>query len=386
MKNEFKIIKNITYLDSASTTQKPNRVINKISEFYEKYNSNVHRGIYDLSIKSDKLFENSRNIVSRYINSDPEEIIFTRNTTESLNIIANLESKNLNKDDEVILSISDHHSNILPWQVLSKKIGFKLVFAELNSDYQPKIIENITNKTKIISVSHISNVTGKEINLNNISNEIKNKKIKLILDAAQSASHKKIDVKKMNIDYLAFSGHKIFGPTGIGILYAKKENLENNDPLYYGGDMIKSVTKENFEYNKLPNKFESGTPNISGAIGLGESIEFVNEIGIKNINKKISELTSYAMKELSKIKNIKIYGGSNGIISFNLEGIHSHDVAEILNQEGICIRAGHHCCMPLMNYLGINSCARISIQYYNNKSDIDKCISGLNKVEEIFNG
>lgn len=386
MKNEFKIIKNITYLDSASTTQKPNRVINKISEFYEKYNSNVHRGIYDLSIKSDKLFENSRNIVSRYINSDPEEIIFTRNTTESLNIIANLESKNLNKDDEVILSISDHHSNILPWQVLSKKIGFKLVFAELNSDYQPNIIENITNKTKIISVSHISNVTGKEINLNNISNEIKNKKIKLILDAAQSASHKKIDVKKMNIDYLAFSGHKIFGPTGIGILYAKKENLENNDPLYYGGDMIKSVTKENFEYNKLPNKFESGTPNISGAIGLGESIEFVNEIGIKNINKKISELTSYAMKELSKIKNIKIYGGSNGIISFNLEGIHSHDVAEILNQEGICIRAGHHCCMPLMNYLGINSCARISIQYYNNKSDIDKCISGLNKVEEIFNG
>ena len=386
MKNEFKIIKNITYLDSAATTQKPNRVINKISEFYEKYNSNVHRGIYDLSIKSDKLFENSRNIVSRYINSDPEEIIFTRNTTESLNIIANLESKNLNKDDEVILSISDHHSNILPWQVLSKKIGFKLVFAELNSDYQPNIIENITNKTKIISVSHISNVTGKEINLNNISNEIKNKKIKLILDAAQSASHKKIDVKKMNIDYLAFSGHKIFGPTGIGILYAKKENLENNDPLYYGGDMIKSVTKENFEYNKLPNKFESGTPNISGAIGLGESIEFVNEIGIKNINKKISELTSYAMKELSKIKNIKIYGGSNGIISFNLEGIHSHDVAEILNQEGICIRAGHHCCMPLMNYLGINSCARISIQYYNNKSDIDKCISGLNKVEKIFNG
>ena len=386
MKNEFKIIKNITYLDSAATTQKPNRVINKISEFYEKYNSNVHRGIYDLSIKSDKLFENSRNIVSRYINSDPEEIIFTRNTTESLNIIANLESKNLNKDDEVILSISDHHSNILPWQVLSKKIGFKLVFAELNSDYQPKIIENITNKTKIISVSHISNVTGKEINLNNISNEIKNKKIKLILDAAQSASHKKIDVKKMNIDYLAFSGHKIFGPTGIGILYAKKENLENNDPLYYGGDMIKSVTKENFEYNKLPNKFESGTPNISGAIGLGESIEFVNEIGIKNINKKISELTIYAMKELSKIKNIKIYGGSNGIISFNLEGIHSHDVAEILNQEGICIRAGHHCCMPLMNYLGINSCARISIQYYNSKSDIDKCISGLHKVEEIFNG
>ncbi|MEK9788873.1 MAG: aminotransferase class V-fold PLP-dependent enzyme, partial [Candidatus Woesearchaeota archaeon] len=233
MKNEFKIIKNITYLDSAATTQKPNRVINKISEFYEKYNSNVHRGIYDLSIKSDKLFENSRNIVSRYINSDTEEIIFTRNTTESLNIIANLESKNLNKDDEVILSISDHHSNILPWQVLSKKIGFKLVFAELNSEYQPNIIENITNKTKIISVSHISNVTGKEINLNNISNEIKNKKIKLILDAAQSASHKKIDVKKMNIDYLAFSGHKIFGPTGIGILYAKKENLENNDPLYY---------------------------------------------------------------------------------------------------------------------------------------------------------
>ncbi len=386
MKNEFKIIKNITYLDSAATTQKPNRVINKISEFYEKYNSNVHRGIYDLSIKSDKLFENSRNIVSKYINSDPEEIIFTRNTTESLNIIANLESKNLNKDDEVILSISDHHSNILPWQVLSKKIGFKLVFAELNSDYQPNIVENITNKTKIISVSHISNVTGKEINLHNISNEIKNKKIKLILDAAQSASHKKIDVKKMNIDYLAFSGHKIFGPTGIGILYAKKENLENNDPLYYGGDMIKSVTKENFEYNKLPNKFESGTPNISGAIGLGESIEFVNEIGIKNINKKINELTSYAMKELSKIKNIKIYGGSNGIISFNLEGIHSHDVAEILNQEGICIRAGHHCSMPLMNYLGINSCARISIQYYNNKSDIDKCISGLKKVEEIFNG
>ena len=386
MKNEFPIIKNITYLDSAATTQKPNRVIDKVTEFYKKYNSNVHRGLYSISIESDRLYRESRKIISEYINSDSEEIIFTRNTTESLNIIAKLESKNLKKDDEVILSISDHHSNILPWQVLSKKIGFKLIFAELNSKYEPKILEKISEKTKIISVSHISNVTGKEINLTDITKHIKNSKIKLILDAAQSASHKKLDVKKLDVDYLAFSGHKLFGPTGIGILYAKKEYLENYEPIYYGGDMIKSVTIDNFEFNKLPNKFESGTPNVAGAIGLGESIEFVNEIGLNNINKKLNELTNYALEKLSSFKKINIYGGSNGIISFNMPGIHSHDVAEILNQEGICIRAGHHCCMPLMNYLKINSCARISIQIYNKKEDIDKLILALKKVEDIFNG
>jgi len=386
MKNEFPIIKNITYLDSAATTQKPNRVINKITEFYKKYNSNVHRGLYSLSIESDRLYKESRKVISEYINSDSEEIIFTRNTTESLNIIAKLESRNLKKDDEVILSISDHHSNILPWQVLSKKIGFKIVFAELNSEYEPKILEKISEKTKIISVSHISNVTGKELDITSILKKINGSKIKFILDAAQSVSHKKLDVKKLNIDYLAFSGHKLFGPTGIGILYAKKEYLENYDPIYYGGDMIKSVTKESFEFNKLPNKFESGTPNVAGAIGLGESIKFVNEIGLNNINKKINELTKYALKKLSNIEKIKIYGGSNGIISFNIDGVHSHDVAEILNQEGICIRAGHHCCMPLMNYLKINSCARISIQVYNNKKDIDKLYLGLKKVEDIFNG
>ena len=386
MKNEFPIIKNITYLDSAATTQKPNRVINKITEFYKKYNSNVHRGLYSLSIESDRLYKESRKVISEYINSDSEEIIFTRNTTESLNIIAKLESRNLKKDDEVILSISDHHSNILPWQVLSKKIGFKIVFAELNSEYEPKILEKISEKTKIISVSHISNVTGKELDITSILKKINGSKIKFILDAAQSVSHKKLDVKKLNIDYLAFSGHKLFGPTGIGILYAKKEYLENYDPIYYGGDMIKSVTKESFEFNKLPNKFESGTPNVAGAIGLGESIKFVNEIGLNNINKKINELTKYALEKLSNIEKIKIYGGSNGIISFNIDGVHSHDVAEILNQEGICIRAGHHCCMPLMNYLKINSCARISIQVYNNKKDIDKLYLGLKKVEDIFNG
>ena len=386
MKNEFPIIKDITYLDSAATTQKPNRVINKVSEYYQKYNSNVHRGLYSLSIESDKLYENARKVISKYINSDIEEVIFTRNTTESLNIIANLESKNLKKDDEVILSISDHHSNILPWQVLSKKIGFKIVFAELNSEYEPKILEKISEKTKIISVSHISNVTGKEINLKDIINNIKGSKIKIILDAAQSASHKKLDVKKLGVDYLAFSGHKLFGPTGIGILYAKKEYLENYEPIYYGGDMIKSVTTDNFEFNKLPNKFESGTPNVAGAIGLGESIEFVNEVGLNNINKKLNELTNYTLEKLSGIKKINIYGGSNGIISFNMDGIHSHDIAEILNQEGICIRAGHHCCMPLMNYLKINSCARISIQIYNTKEDIDKLFLALKKVEDIFNG
>ena len=381
--------KRLVYLDNAATTQKPIEVINAIKEFYEKDNANVHRGLHELSLRSSIQYENAHKSVAEFINANEEEIIFTSGTTESINLLANSFEHILKPNDEIVITEMEHHSNFVPWQQLAirKKLKLKILPIKkdlsLDLDIAKKLI---TKKTKIVAITHISNSLGtinpiKEI----IINAHKNNSL-TIIDAAQSISHTKINVKNLDCDFLAFSGHKIFAPTGIGVLYGKKHLLEKLQPSKFGGGMIKEVTIKNSTWNDLPWKFEAGTPNISGAIGLQKAIEFVNNIGINNIEKHNQELTKYAISKLKNIPGITLYTPKNQgpIISFTLKNIHPHDVSEILNLEGIATRAGNHCTMPLMNKLKIQGTNRISFQIYNTKEDIDILIKAINKVQEVF--
>ena len=381
--------KRLVYLDNAATTQKPIEVINAIREFYEKDNANVHRGLHELSLRSSIQYENAHKSVAEFINAYEEEIIFTSGTTESINLLANSFEQILKPNDEIVVTEMEHHSNFIPWQQLAirKKLKIKIIPLKkdlsLDLDIAKKLI---TKKTKIVAITHISNSLGtinpiKEI----IINAHKNNSL-TIIDAAQSIAHTKINVKDLDCDFLAFSGHKIFAPTGIGVLYGKKHLLEKLQPSKFGGGMIKEVTIKNSTWNELPWKFEAGTPNISGAIGLQKAIEFVNNIGINNIEKHNQELTKYAISKLKNISGIKLYTPKNQgpIISFTLKNIHPHDVSEILNLEGIATRAGNHCTMPLMNKLKIQGTNRISFQIYNTKEDIDILIKAINKVQEVF--
>ena len=381
--------KRLVYLDNAATTQKPIEVINAIKEFYEKDNANVHRGLHELSLRSSIQYENAHKSVAEFINANEEEIIFTSGTTESINLLANSFEHILKPNDEIVITEMEHHSNFVPWQQLAirKKLKLKIIPIKkdlsLDLDIAKKLI---TKKTKIVAITHISNSLGtinpiKEI----IINAHKNNSL-TIIDAAQSISHTKINVKNLDCDFLAFSGHKIFAPTGIGVLYGKKHLLEKLQPSKFGGGMIKEVTIKNSTWNDLPWKFEAGTPNISGAIGLQKAIEFVNNIGINNIEKHNQELTKYAISKLKNIPGITLYTPKNQgpIISFTLKNIHPHDVSEILNLEGIATRAGNHCTMPLMNKLKIQGTNRISFQIYNTKEDIDILIKAINKVQEVF--
>jgi len=381
--------KRLVYLDNAATTQKPIEVINAIREFYEKDNANVHRGLHELSLRSSIQYENAHKSVAEFINAYEEEIIFTSGTTESINLLANSFEQILKPNDEIVVTEMEHHSNFIPWQQLAirKKLKIKIIPLKkdlsLDLDIAKKLI---TKKTKIVAITHISNSLGtinpiKEI----ILNAHKNNSL-TIIDAAQSIAHTKINVKDLDCDFLAFSGHKIFAPTGIGVLYGKKHLLEKLQPSKFGGGMIKEVTNKNSTWNELPWKFEAGTPNISGAIGLQKAIEFVNNIGINNIEKHNQELTKYAISKLKNIYGITLYTPKNQgpIISFTLKNIHPHDVSEILNLEGIATRAGNHCTMPLMNKLKIQGTNRISFQIYNTKEDIDILIKAINKVQEVF--
>ncbi len=383
--------KRLIYLDNAATSQKPSQVIQAMNDFYEKDNANVHRGLHELSMRSSFAYEKAHEIVGNFINASEEEIIFTKGTTESLNLLAYTLTKSLKKGDEIILTEMEHHSNIVPWTELAKEKGIKIKVIPLK-DYQldlKKFKLLLTKKTKIVSLTHISNVLG---TINPIKEIIKishKYKALVIIDAAQSISHMKIDVKELDCDFLAFSGHKMFGPTGIGVLYGKKKLLEKLPPFQFGGGMIKEVSFNKTTFNDLPWKFEAGTPNIAEAIGLVKAIEYINKIGLENIQAHNQELTNYAIERLSKIKDLKIIGPKDnqlGVISFDLKDIHPHDVSEILNGEGIAIRSGNHCAMPLMNILKIQGTNRISLQIYNTTKDIDALIIALNKVKEIFNG
>jgi len=386
--------KRLVYLDNASTTLKPLPVINSVREYYENYSANVHRGMHKLSERATQKYEGARKKIAEFINAEFEETIFTRGTTESLNLLAYSLAEKIKKDDEIIVSEMEHHSNLVPWQQMAKQKKATLKFAKIDSQGRldmKSLEKSITKKSRILAMTSVSNSLGSINNLKKIVS-IKNKKnpsCLLIVDAAQSVQHTSIDVKKLGVDFLAFSGHKMYGPTGIGVLYGKKKLLEKLKPFHYGGDMIKKVSKKESVWNDLPYKFEAGTPNIAGAIGLGEAVVFMQKIGFKNIVKKEKELTSYAYKKLSQIKNVEVYGPKKVderccVFSFNIRGIHPHDVASILDSQGIAVRGGHHCTMPLMQILGINGTVRASFCFYNTKKDVDILVKGINHAKKIF--
>jgi len=395
IRNDFPILskkvngKKLVYLDNSATSQKPKRVINSISDYYSNYNSNVHRAIHSLGERATLKFEEAHEKVARFINASKEEIIFTRNTTESLNILAYSLGKEITSKDNIVITEMEHHSNIVPWQQLCKRTGAELRYILINKEGKLDLRNiPIDNNTKIVSVVHVSNVLGTINPVKEIGKIAHKHKALLIIDGAQSVPHLKIDIRNIDADFMAFSGHKMLGPTGIGGLYGKKEHLKKINPVFFGGGMISSVTQEDAQWTDIPTKFEAGTPNIEGAIALAVAIDYLEELGMDSICNHIKELTSYAMKELSQLKNITIYGPRNreraALISFNLIGIHPHDVAQLLDKEGIAIRAGHLCAKPLMNTLGTAAVCRASFYFYNTKQEINSLVSSLKKVQEVF--
>jgi cysteine desulfurase/selenocysteine lyase len=394
-KKDFPIFDNhpdLVYLDSGATSQRPKQVIGSLKNFYEKENANIHRGVYTLSEEATEKYNLARKKVADFLNADQKEIVFTRNTTESLNLLANtLKPLIQGGKDEILLSEMEHHSNLVPWQHFAKENNMKLKFIPLTENYEldyKKAKELISDKTAVLSVTHISNVLGTVNNIKELISSSRNSGAISIIDAAQSIQHVKIDVQELDCDFLVFSSHKMLGPTGIGILYGKKPHLDNMEPLFFGGGMISSVSYEESTWSDLPEKFEAGTQNIAESIALGAAIDYIEKIGFNKIQEHESDLTNYALKELGKLENIEIYNPgankSSAIISFNLKGIHPHDVAEILNDNDIAIRAGHHCCMPLMKKLNLQGTCRASFSIYNNKEDIDKLVKGLKKCQEVF--
>jgi cysteine desulfurase / selenocysteine lyase len=395
IKNDFPILKDksLIYLDNSSTSLTPRSVINAMTEYYEAYNSNVHRGIYSISQKATEEYEKAHKKVANFIGADFEEIIFTKGATESLNLLAYTLTKSLNPGDEILLTEMEHHSNLVPWQQLAKEKNLVLKFIPVNKQGRldlSSLNELINEKTKIVSLTHMSNVLGTINDVKAIAKIAHAKSALLVVDAAQSIPHFEVNVKELDCDFLAFSGHKMLGPTGIGVLYGKKELLENLDPFQFGGNMISEVSLTDSSWNDLPWKFEAGTPNIAEGIGLGKAIDFLLDIGMKNIKEHVDQLVQYTLESLGKVKNLEIYGPINtenrgGVISFNLNGIHPHDVASVLNNTGIAIRGGHLCAMPLIkNNLNVASVCRISLYFYNTQEDIDLLVSKLEKVKEVF--
>jgi len=384
--------KQLIYFDNAATTQKPISVIERIQKYYLEENSNVHRGVHYLSELATKEFESARETVRNFINAESiEEIIFTRGTTEAINLVANSFGRTfINEGDEIIISEMEHHSNIVPWQISceERKAKLKIIPFDDNGELILDELENlITERTKLISIVHISNSLGTINPVKKIIEIAHSYAIPVLIDGAQSIMHSKIDVQDLGFDFFVFSGHKIYGPTGIGVLYGKKEWLDKMLPYQGGGDMIKSVTFEKTIYNDLPYKFEAGTPNIEGAIGLKAAIDYLNKIGLEQISVYENELLQYATDKLSEIPQLKIIGTAKekaSIISFILENIHPHDVGTILDFEGIAVRTGHHCTQPVMQHFNIPATTRASFSFYNTKEEIDKLFSAIQKVIKVF--
>ena len=396
IKKDFPLLenRNITYLDSGATTQKPIQVINAIEEFYKKNNANPHRGAYTLSIEATEAYESTRQKIAKFINAKhPEEIIFSKNATESLNLIAySYGMDNLKKDDEVVISIMEHHSNLVPWQKVTKATESKLNYMYINEEFElsdEEIETKITDRTKIVGIAHVSNVLGTINNVKKIIKYAHKKGAIVIVDASQSIPHMKIDVQDLDADFLVFSGHKMLAPLGIGVLYGKREILNKMTPFLMGGDMIEYVYEQETTYAPLPNKFEAGTQNVEGVVGLGAAIDYIQNIGYDKMQELENDVLAYARQELSKLDFLTLYMTPNeknhsSVISFNIKGVHPHDVASILDSEGVCVRSGNHCAQPLMRFLGIDSTCRASFCFYNTKEDVDRLIHALNKAYDMF--
>lgn len=395
-KKDFPIFENkdIAYLDSGATTQKPTSVLEAIEKFYKNENANPHRGAYGLSIEATEIYENTRDKIAKFINAKHrEEIIFSKNASESLNLIAySYGLYNLKKDDEIVLSIMEHHSNLVPWQMVAKKTESKLNYMYINDNFEisdEEIETKITDKTKIVGITHVSNVLGTINNIEKIIKYAHKKGAIVVVDGSQSIPHMEIDVQKLDADFFVFSGHKMLAPLGIGILYGKREILNKMNPFLMGGDMIEYVYEQETTFAPLPNKFEAGTQNVEGVIGLGAAIDYIKNIGYNKIQEIEKEVTSYARQELSKLEYLTLYLTPNeekhsSVISFNIKGVHPHDVASILDSENVCVRSGNHCAQPLLRSMGIDSTCRASFYIYNTKEDVDKLVIALNKAYNMF--
>ncbi|ABJ73454.1 cysteine desulfurase [Lactococcus cremoris subsp. cremoris SK11] len=398
IKNEFPVLNQIVndeplvYLDNAATTQKPLSVFSAIKDYYENDNANVHRGVHTLAERATEKYEAAREKVRAFINAkSTKEVLFTRGTTTSINWVAQFAGQILKADDEIVISIMEHHSNIVPWQEVAKKTGAILKFVYLKEGEldMEDLRQKVTAQTKFVSIAHVSNVLGTINPIEEISKIAHEQGAYLVVDGAQSTPHMALDLQKMDVDFFAFSGHKMMGPTGIGVLYGKEELLNQFEPVEFGGEMIDFVYKSHSTWTELPWKFEAGTPNIAGAIALGAAIDYIQELGIDQIHQHEAELIDYVMPKLQNIEGLTIFGPKDnkkrsGVIAFNIEGLHPHDVATALDMEGVAVRAGHHCAQPLLNYLDTPATARASFYIYNTKADCDKLVEALQKTKEFF--
>lgn len=384
----------LVYLDNAATTQKPKAVLEAVNRYYQEDNANVHRGVHTLAERATASYEAARETVRRFINaSSIKEVLFTRGTTTGLNWIGRFAEEILEEGDEVLISIMEHHSSILPWQEACRKVGAKLVYVYLKDggldleDFRKKL----TDRTKFVSIAHASNVLGVINPVQEIAQLAHEKGAIVVVDGAQSVPHMKIDVQKLDADFFVFSGHKMAGPTGIGVLYGKEQYLNQMSPVEFGGEMIDFVYEQSATWKELPWKFEAGTPNMAGAIGLAAAIDYLEAIGMDAIERHEQDLIAYVFPKLQAIEGLKIYGSQDlakrsGVISFNLGDLHPHDLATALDYEGVAVRAGHHCAQPLIQYLGVPATARASFYLYNTKEDCDKLVEALIKTKEFFNG
>lgn len=392
VRQDFVLLQNTdrVYFDNAATSQKPKCVIDAVQEFYEKYNANVLRGLYPLSVEATECYENARKTVQRFIHAAcPEEIIFTRNATESMNLVAySYGMANLKAGDEILVSILEHHSNILPWQMVSRATGAKLVFLECEPDGtipKEKMDEAFSEHTKLVAVTQVSNVLGC---VNDIPELVKRARAcgaVILMDAAQSAPHMPIDVQKLDVDFVAFSGHKMLAPMGIGVLYGKQELLEKMPPFLTGGEMIETVSRYDAVYAELPHKFEAGTVNAGGAVGLAAAIDYLESYGMDTLHAVEQELTAYLFRGMNAIPHVHVLGSQRednhtGIVSFTVDQVHPHDISEVLSSDGMDIRAGHHCAQPLHDHLGIHSTARASLMFYNTKEEIDRFLESVSNI------
>ena len=399
IKKEFPIFdekiqnNDLVYLDSANSSQKPKVVIDRINEFYSKQFSNVGRSVHYLAVAATNLYEGTRSSVQKYINAkDKNEIVFTKGATEALNLVANTLGQNfLQEGDEVLITELEHHSNYVPWHFLRKSKNIKINFAEINKEGEitlEEIEKKLTPKTKVISITHLSNVTGAILPIKEITELARPKNIVVVVDGCQGAPHLKLDMQDLDCDFYAISCHKMYGPTGLGVLYGKKKLLEELPPYQGGGGMIKEVKKDMISYGDLPNKYEAGTMATAQVIAFDQSIKFLESVGIDNVMKHEAELVEYGQELLQKNNSVKLIGSpkdKGGVLSFTIEGIHPHDIATILDEDGVAIRAGHHCCQILHDKLNIPASARASVGIYNTKDDLDKLNDSINNCKKIFN-